>query len=343
MQTRMLGRLWPVSALTLGGGGVGQLWGPTTRDECVATVRTAVDCGITLLDMAPAYGNGEAESVVGAPADGRDRKTIRSARLTVTPVFDRHSRRIKPGRAKILTTLALHPSEPSVLAAENRIMKAGVHDSYDPKFIVVLAGDHVYKMDYEKMVQQHVEQGADVTVSCLEVPRAEANGFGVIHVGADDVIQSFLEKPPDPPAIPGKPDKSLASMGIYVFETRFLFEELRRDAADPGSSHDFGKDIIPYIVEYGKAVAHRFDRSCVRSRAEIDSYWRDVGTVDAYWAANVDLTDVVPSSTSMIRRGRSGPMAKSRHRRNLFTTRTGGAARRWHRSCRADASSPARR
>jgi glucose-1-phosphate adenylyltransferase len=167
-------------------------------------------------------------------------------------------------------------------------------DSHDPKFIVVLAGDHIYKMDYEKMLQQHVEQGADVTVSCLELPRAGAKGFGVMHVDADDVILSFLEKPADPPAIPGKPDTSLVSMGIYVFETRFLFEELKRNAGDPGSSHDFGKDIIPYIVKHGKAIAHRFERSCVRSRTEIASYWRDVGTVDAYWAANIDLTDVVP-------------------------------------------------
>jgi glucose-1-phosphate adenylyltransferase len=167
-------------------------------------------------------------------------------------------------------------------------------ESYDPKFIVLLAGDHVYKMDYEKMLQQHVEQGADVTVGCLEVPCAEASGFGVMAVDAAGLIQSFLEKPADPPSIPGKPGVSLASMGIYVFDTTFLFEELRRDAADTNSSHDFGKDIIPYIVKHGKAVAHRFDQSCIRSHAEATSYWRDVGTVDAYWAANIDLTDIVP-------------------------------------------------
>jgi glucose-1-phosphate adenylyltransferase len=167
-------------------------------------------------------------------------------------------------------------------------------ESYDPKFIVLLAGDHVYKMDYEKMLQQHVEQGADVTVGCLEVPCAEASGFGVMAVDTAGVIQSFLEKPADPPSIPGKPGVSLASMGIYVFDTAFLFEELRRDAADPNSAHDFGKDIIPYIVKHGKAVAHRFDQSCIRSHAEASSYWRDVGTVDAYWAANIDLTDIVP-------------------------------------------------
>jgi glucose-1-phosphate adenylyltransferase len=167
-------------------------------------------------------------------------------------------------------------------------------ESYEPRYMVILAGDHVYKMDYEKMLQQHVEQGADVTVGCLEVPRAEATGFGVMHVDESDRIISFLEKPKDPPAMPGKPEVSLASMGIYVFETKFLFDQLRRDAQDPTSSRDFGKDIIPYLVQHGKAVAHHFSRSCVRSRAETSAYWRDVGTVDAYWEANIDLTDVVP-------------------------------------------------
>jgi glucose-1-phosphate adenylyltransferase len=167
-------------------------------------------------------------------------------------------------------------------------------ESYDPKFMVILAGDHIYKMDYEQMLQQHVEQGADVTVGCLEVAREEASGFGVMHVDAHDRIVSFLEKPADPPAMPGKPDKALASMGIYVFETKFLFDALARDAADPLSSRDFGKDLIPFIVKHGKAVAHHFSRSCVRSSSEGSAYWRDVGTVDAYWEANIDLTDIVP-------------------------------------------------
>jgi glucose-1-phosphate adenylyltransferase len=149
-------------------------------------------------------------------------------------------------------------------------------------------------MDYERMLQQHVEQRADVTVGCLEMPREESSAFGVMHINDDDTIRSFLEKPADPPPMPGKPDKSLASMGIYVFDTEFLFDELRRDAADPGSNHDFGKDIVPYIVKNGRAVAHQFTRSCVRSGGEANSYWRDVGTVDAYWSSNIDLTDVVP-------------------------------------------------
>ena len=168
-------------------------------------------------------------------------------------------------------------------------------DSYAPERLIILAGDHIYKMDYELMLQQHVEQSADVTIGCFVVPRQEAMGFGVMGVDETDRVVSFLEKPKDPPGLPGDPDRALASMGIYVFNTAFLFEQLRRDAADPHSSHDFGKDLIPYLVQQGKAVAHRFERSCVRSSAEAEVYWRDVGTVDAYWQANIDLTDVVPA------------------------------------------------
>jgi glucose-1-phosphate adenylyltransferase len=167
--------------------------------------------------------------------------------------------------------------------------------SYKPNYIVILAGDHIYKMDYELMLQQHADANADVTVGCLEVPRMEATGFGVMHVDETGRIISFIEKPKDPPAMPGNPEMALASMGIYVFSTKFLADQLRRDAADETSSHDFGKDIIPYIVKNGKAVAHRFNSSCVRSESEKTSYWRDVGTVDAYWEANIDLTDVVPT------------------------------------------------
>ena len=166
--------------------------------------------------------------------------------------------------------------------------------SYAPSFIILLAGDHIYKMDYEKMLAEHVESGAEVTVGCLEASLKEATGFGVMHVDENDLIISFLEKPKDPPPMPGKPDVALCSMGIYVFETDLLIDELQRDAADPNSSHDFGKDIIPHLVAKGKARAHHFSRSCVRSTAEGAPYWRDVGTVDAYWAANIDLTDVVP-------------------------------------------------
>ncbi len=167
--------------------------------------------------------------------------------------------------------------------------------SYAPNFVVILAGDHVYKMDYERMLRQHVETEADVTVGCIEVPRPEATGFGVMAIDTTDRIVSFLEKPKDPPGMPDKPDMALASMGIYVFETKFLFDQLRRDAADSNSSRDFGRDIIPHLVKNGKAVAHRFASSCVRSSEDAEVYWRDVGTIDAYWEANIDLTGPVPA------------------------------------------------
>ena len=168
-------------------------------------------------------------------------------------------------------------------------------EAYNTEHILILAGDHVYKMDYEKMLQQHVEQGADVTVGCIEVPRAQASGFGVMYVDQDGFITDFIEKPDDPPPMPGNPELSLASMGIYAFDTRFLIDQLRRDATDKESTRDFGRDIIPYVVRHGRAVAHPFSRSCVRSNMESEAYWRDVGTLDAYWEANIDLTAVVPA------------------------------------------------
>jgi len=168
-------------------------------------------------------------------------------------------------------------------------------EGYNPEYIVVLAGDHVYKMDYALMLEQHAQQEADVIVGCIEVPRQEATGFGVMHVDDKDRIIAFVEKPADPPPMPDNPDMALASMGIYVFKTDFLIDQLRRDAEDPASNRDFGKDIIPYLVKHGKAVAHRFTESCVRSGAEREAYWRDVGTLDAYWEANIDLTAIEPS------------------------------------------------
>lgn len=167
-------------------------------------------------------------------------------------------------------------------------------DSYDVDYIVILAGDHIYKMDYELMLRQHVDSGADVTIGCLTVPRAEASAFGVMAVDSDDRITSFLEKPADPPGTPDDPTVALASMGIYVFSWKFLRELLVRDAEDSNSSHDFGNDLIPEIVAKGKAQAHRFTDSCVRHTPDAPVYWRDVGTVDAFWKANIDLTDFTP-------------------------------------------------
>ncbi|WP_316859525.1 glucose-1-phosphate adenylyltransferase [uncultured Cohaesibacter sp.] len=167
-------------------------------------------------------------------------------------------------------------------------------ESYGPKYIVVLAGDHIYKQDYALMVRQHVETGADVTVGSIEVPLADAKAFGVMKVDEHDRILDFVEKPDNPPAMPNDPTRALASMGIYVFEAALLYELLREEEANPDTHHDFGKDIIPKLVKQGKAVAHPFSRSCVRTGLEQKPYWRDVGTIDAFWEANIDLTDFIP-------------------------------------------------
>jgi len=165
--------------------------------------------------------------------------------------------------------------------------------SYDPDHILILAGDHIYKMDYGKLLAYHVSNNADVTVACLEVPVEEARAFGVMAVNEDWRVTAFQEKPARPPSIPGNPALSLASMGIYVFNAPFLYEQLARDTDTPDSSHDFGKDIIPHLVPRYRVVAQRFDDSCVGMDGK-PAYWKDVGSVDAYWEANMDLTHVTP-------------------------------------------------
>ena len=167
-------------------------------------------------------------------------------------------------------------------------------DGYRADYVVVLAGDHIYKMNYALMLADHVAKGYPCTVGCFPVPREEASGFGVMAVDAQYKIVEFVEKPANPPAMPDHPNLSLASMGIYIFDARFLQEELERDLKDPASSHDFGKDIIPRAVRNGQAVAHPFGMSCVSSHDGDEPYWRDVGTIDAYWDANIDLTATVP-------------------------------------------------
>ena len=166
-------------------------------------------------------------------------------------------------------------------------------DSYGVDYVIILAGDHIYKMDYEIMLRQHVETGADVTVGCLTVPRIEATAFGVMDTDNEGGITSFLEKPADPPGTPEDPNKALASMGIYVFDWKLLRDLLLKDAEDPNSTNDFGNDLIPEIVKHGKAMAHRFDESCVRHEGA-PAYWKDVGTIDAFWQAHIDLTNFTP-------------------------------------------------
>lgn len=171
---------------------------------------------------------------------------------------------------------------------------------YRPEYIVILAGDHIYKMDYTRMLLDHVQSlerlgvKGGVTVACIEVPIAEASAFGVMAVDADRKIVQFVEKPVSPPPMPDNPAKSLASMGIYIFDADYLYQLLEDDILDTASEHDFGKNLIPTAVSQGRAVAHPYGMSVVASYPHAAPYWRDVGTVDAYWAANLDLASITP-------------------------------------------------
>ncbi|OOG21442.1 glucose-1-phosphate adenylyltransferase [Thioalkalivibrio denitrificans] len=159
-----------------------------------------------------------------------------------------------------------------------------------PGYVLILAGDHIYKMDYGDMIAYHVESGADMTVGCLEVGLDTARSFGVMAVDVDGRVHRFAEKPDQPEPMPGNPDRALASMGIYVFNTQFLFEQLIKDADTPGSNRDFGKDIIPAAIERYRVMAYPFRDTQTGSQA----YWRDVGTIDAYWESNLELIGVTP-------------------------------------------------
>jgi ADP-glucose pyrophosphorylase len=208
----------------------------------------------------------------------------------------------------------------------------------------VLAGDHIYKMDYSIMLADHVESGRGVTVGCIEVSREEAKGFGVMAINEQRHIVQFVEKPADPPAMPDNPDLALASMGIYVFSADYLYRLLEEDAADPESDHDFGKNLIPKAVSEGQALAHPFSMSAIANPPYSRPYWRDVGTVDAYWAANLDLASTTPELNMYdSRTGRSGPTRSSCRRRSSCTMKMAAAARPSTRWCRAAASCPVRR
>ena len=173
----------------------------------------------------------------------------------------------------------------------------GVLRRHGPRFVLVLAGDHVYKMDYGRMLAAHVNTGAEVTVACVEVPVPDAAGaLGVMTVDEAQRVVAFEEKPAQPAPMPDRPTHALASMGIYLFDAQFLYDALCADADDPSSRRDFGRDIIPGVIRGGRRIyAHRFADSCVGLEPSGVPYWRDVGTIDAYWDANMDLANVNPS------------------------------------------------
>lgn len=162
--------------------------------------------------------------------------------------------------------------------------------SHAPKYILLLAGDHIYKMDYGPMLAEHVAKNADMTIGCIEVPLELAKSFGVMSVDQDERITRFAEKPKNPEPTPNNPEKALASMGIYVFNAEFLYEQLRNDADLSKSDHDFGKDIIPSIIQSRQVFSYRF-RDVQKGE---EAYWRDVGTIDSFWEANMELVSITP-------------------------------------------------
>jgi glucose-1-phosphate adenylyltransferase len=164
--------------------------------------------------------------------------------------------------------------------------------SYRSEYFIILAGDHIYKMDYSLMLQDHVKHNLGCTIGCISVPKEEAYAFGVMQINQERMITDFVEKPANPPTIPDNPNISLASMGIYIFNADYLYQLLEEDIANKESSHDFGKDIIPKVVQQGQALAHPFELSCVPKIEK--PYWRDVGTIDSFWSANLDLASNLP-------------------------------------------------
>ena len=174
--------------------------------------------------------------------------------------------------------------------ADSIYQNLDIIDVYNPRYVVILAGDHVYKMDYGRMLSAHVHSGAAMTVGCIEVPLDDARAFGVMSVNPQMKVTAFSEKPQNPDPIPGRPDEAMASMGIYIFDRESLFDALREDARDPSSSRDFGKDIVPRLVKKGEVHAYAFHDPVTDEKA----YWRDVGTVESFWQANIELTDFDP-------------------------------------------------
>jgi glucose-1-phosphate adenylyltransferase len=228
-------------------------------------------------------------------------------RIGVVTQYKSHSllRHIQRGwsflRAELNETVDLMPAQQRIDeehwyrgTADAVFQNLDIVQSSRPEYIVVLAGDHVYKMDYSLMLEDHVLHGAGCTVGCIEVPCAEAKGFGVMAVDESRKITSFVEKPAEPPPMPGKPEVSLASMGIYVFDAAYLYQLLDQDLANPASSHDFGKDVIPRAVAEGRALAHPFGMSCIANPNGAPPYWRDVGSIDTFWTANLDLASINP-------------------------------------------------
>ncbi len=228
-------------------------------------------------------------------------------RIGVVTQYKSHSllRHIQRGwsflRAELNETVDLMPAQQRVNeehwyrgTADAVYQNLDIIQSTGCDYIVVLAGDHIYKMDYSSMLADHAEHGLGCTVGCIEVGQGEASAFGVMSVDEQRRITRFDEKPQQPACIPGRAGVCMASMGIYIFDAAYLYRLLEIDIADPSSSHDFGKDVIPRVVAEGQALAHPFHMSCIMNPSGAPPYWRDVGTLDAFWAANLDLASINP-------------------------------------------------
>lgn len=174
--------------------------------------------------------------------------------------------------------------------ADAVLQNLDIIEAMQPDYVLILSGDHIYKMDYGVLLAYHVEKQADMTVACVEVSQEDAKGFGVMNVNTNHRVITFEEKPEDPRPMPGSTDRVLASMGIYVFNTGFLFQQLERDSANLNSTHDFGRDIIPAILDISRVYAYPFRDPDTGDQP----YWRDVGTLDAFWEANMDLVGITP-------------------------------------------------
>ncbi len=254
---------------------------------------------LTLWRAKPAVPFGGKFRIVDFPLSNCVNSGIR--RIAVLTQYKAHSliRHIQQGwsflRAEFDEFVELVPAQQRVKTswyagtADAVFQNLDIIRNHKPEFVLILAGDHIYKMDYGPMLAYHVAKGADLTIGTIEVPLEMAKAFGVMSVDNDLRVQSFAEKPEHPQPMPGSTDTALVSMGIYIFNTAFLYEQLIRDSDTPGSTHDFGKDIIPLAIDKYHVVAYPY-----RDETGGQAYWRDVGTVDAFWSANMELIGVTP-------------------------------------------------
>ena len=266
-------------------GGKGTRLGALTRDECKPALPFAGAYRTIDFSMSNCVNSGLAR--IGIATQYKDANLVHHLQCEWQYSARRRGHQIDTWRAAALPRAAGYAGTADAVYQNWHRLCA-----WDTELVLVLAGDHVYRMDYRPLLERHVATGATATVGCIEVPLADAGQFGVMSIDRTNRIQRFVEKPRRPEPLPEKPDRVLASMGIYVFNRRFLGQLLAKDARDPASSHDFGRDLIPRIIETGRVYAYPFSEAAPVGRG----YWRDVGTVDAYWRSHMELLDGMPGT-----------------------------------------------